>query len=159
MLAALDASVAWLVDRGFSAQWGSEPFSSSERRREQAARWVGEELTLIAGERGRVNGVLTLGEAPTYVEQSSEPEIYVELLASSHRAGSKGVGRDLLGLAQRIAMCAGVEQLRVDCYAGSGGRLVRFYEGCGFIATASFQVGDWPGRVLVWPVRQWSNGE
>ena len=40
--------------------------------------------------------------------------------------------------------------MRVDCYAGNGGRLVAFYESCGFTPVGEFTVGDgWTGCLLV----------
>jgi hypothetical protein len=38
--------------------------------------------------------------------------------------------------------------LRVDCFAGNDGALVRFYERCGYTKTETFTVGKWPGQVL-----------
>ena len=53
-----------------------------------------------------------------------------------------GSGNDTFTLA------AGVGKLRVDCYAGGSGDLVRWYESCGYTRTDPFLVGDWPGQVL-----------
>ncbi|MFF7895340.1 hypothetical protein ACFZDI_26285 [Streptomyces sp. NPDC007907] len=45
---------------------------------------------------------------------------------------------------------AGVSLLRVDCYAGDDGKLVRYYESNGFTRTEAFTVGEsqWPGQLL-----------
>ncbi|GAA2396714.1 hypothetical protein [Dactylosporangium salmoneum] len=47
--------------------------------------------------------------------------------------------------------------LRVDCYAGGDGALVRWYERQGFTATEAFTVTrddgtEWPGQVLAQPL-------
>ena len=43
-----------------------------------------------------------------------------------------------------------MDRVRVDCFAGNGGRLVAFYESCGFTPTERFTVGEsWVGQVLV----------
>jgi hypothetical protein len=53
-----------------------------------------------------------------------------------------------LATADEEARASGRSLVRVDCFAGNNGALVRFYESCGFVATDAFTVGDWPGRVL-----------
>jgi len=55
---------------------------------------------------------------------------------------------------QRLAREAGVRLLRVDCFAGGDGALVRYYEQQGFTRDTAFAVPrvndvDWPGQVLV----------
>ena len=43
----------------------------------------------------------------------------------------------------------GVSLLRVDCYAGGDGKLVRYYESNGFTRTEAFTgTDDWPGQIL-----------
>jgi hypothetical protein len=39
-----------------------------------------------------------------------------------------------------------VTRLRVDCWAGGEGALVRYYEAAGFTATTRFTVGTWRAR-------------
>jgi hypothetical protein len=62
-------------------------------------------------------------------------------------------GPFLLDHARTVAEERGAERVRVDCYAGGGRSLVRFYEAHGFTATHTFCVGDWPGQVLEQPLR------
>lgn len=150
VLSVLDASVRWLVDRGNLAQWGSEPFSTSPRRAAQASRWVKDALTLLVGDPAEPLAVITLGEAPAYVTPDQEPEIYLELLATSHQPQSTGLGRQLIHHAQQLTRSAGVNLLRVDCFAGADGRLLRFYEECGFTIQTRFNVDRWPGAILTW---------
>jgi GNAT superfamily N-acetyltransferase len=70
------------------------------------------------------------------------------VLIGSRDPRAKGTGRSLLAFADEQALAAGVTLLRVDCYAGGTGDLVRFYESCGYTKTDAFLVGDWPGQVL-----------
>ena len=46
------------------------------------------------------------------------------------------------------ARAAGVQRLRVDCYGGGTGALVRFYESCGYERLSTFDVDGWPGQLL-----------
>ena len=64
-------------------------------------------------------------------------ELYIHWLASDRRFKAEGTRR------------AAVSLLRVDCYAGADGKLVRSDEGNGFTRTDTYTVkNDWPGRVL-----------
>jgi hypothetical protein len=58
----------------------------------------------------------------------------------------------MLRHAREVAVERGIALLRVDCYAGNDGALVRYYEQQGFTATAEFTVqlpkGPWSGQVL-----------
>ena len=58
-----------------------------------------------------------------------------------------GFGAHGLGFVEQ-ARAAGVDHLRVDCYAGGSGDLVRFYESCGYTRIAPFNVDGWPGMLL-----------
>jgi len=42
----------------------------------------------------------------------------------------------------------GVPLLRVDCYGGGQGDLVRFYESAGYRRTETIKVKEWPGQIL-----------
>jgi len=104
-----------------------------------------EELSIING----VVGALTLGQANPYVQPATEPELYVKYLASDRASGGKGIGTLLLEQARTLARKAGVSLLRVDCYAGGGGGLVRYYESQGFERMETFEINGWPGQVLI----------
>lgn len=149
VLRLFDDAIAWFVTIGNTGQWGTEPFSA---RPEQVARvrgWVAEAGAWIAEhpEAGTV-GFLLQGAATDYVPAATEPELYVRVLIGSRDPRAKGTGRALLAFAEASARAAGVGMLRVDCYAGGSGDLVRFYESCGFERTDTFLVGEWPGQVL-----------
>ncbi|MER6989983.1 GNAT family N-acetyltransferase [Saccharopolyspora hirsuta] len=145
----LDEAVAWLVANGRSGQWGSSPWSESQKRREHIAEMVGGGTTWIAEVDGRAAGAMTLSSDPhPYVPPVDEPELYISLLVSSRAYAGMGVGSGLLAHAQQEAERLGVGLLRVDCYAGGEGRLVDYYRRNGFTATTPLTVGDWPGQLL-----------
>ncbi len=93
-------------------------------------------------------GALVLDDAPAYVPAAFEPEVYVLVLVTAHRPDAKGAGAFLLDVAVAQADADGVGLVRVDCFAGNGGALVRFYESCGFQRLTTFDVDGWPGQVL-----------
>jgi GNAT superfamily N-acetyltransferase len=153
VLGILDASVDWLVGKGHVDQWGTQPFSELPSRRSQVEDMLARSsLALVAGTRSAPLGVLVLGPPPGHVPAADGPESYVVLLASTHAPGARGVGRFLLERAHEFAKEQGSERLRVDCFAGNDGRLVAFYERCGFRPCDTFQVGTWRGVVLDRPV-------
>ena len=150
VLGLLDEAVRWLVSRGRTGQWGSEPFSTNPKRVEALEAWTDDlhiaELDGVAG------GALAIGPAPEYVPPAVGPEVYVTALVGSRRG--PGAGRLLLEHARAEAVRRGVDRMRVDCYAGGGGALTAYYVSRGFTPTATFTVeGDWPGQVLEMPLR------
>jgi len=149
VLKVFDEVMAWFVQMGNGGQWGSAPWSASPRRiqlLEDACAlpdaWVAED------ERGHLFGALVLGEAQPYVSPATEPEIYVRVLVASRDARARGIGRRLLAFADNRARDAGVQSLRVDCYGGGTGALVRFYESCGYERIEAFSVDGWPCQLL-----------
>ncbi|MER7515010.1 GNAT family N-acetyltransferase [Streptomyces sp. NPDC126499] len=149
MLGIFDSAVAWLNGRGITAQWGTDPFSARPKTVEMVEQVVAEGNPWIAEIDGTPVGTLTLTPHPgTYVAPATEPERYIRFLATHGRFHGHGVGAALLAHAADETRRAGVSLLRVDCFAGSEGRLVEYYERQGFTRTESFTVGDWPGQVL-----------
>lgn len=92
------------------------------------------------GPEGRILGALILGESMPYVPAATEPEIYVRVLVAARDAQARGVGRRLMAFADDRALAAGVARLRVDCYGGGTGALVRFTSPAG---TSEFQPSTW----------------
>ncbi|WP_348786638.1 GNAT family N-acetyltransferase [Leifsonia sp. NPDC080035] len=154
VLRLFDDAIAWFATIGNTRQWGTEPLSAQPKQVSRVEGWVAEPGAWIAEhpEAGPV-GFLVLGEPTDYVWPADEPELYVRVLIGSRDPRGKGVGRALLRFADEQAEAAGVGLLRVDCYAGASGDLVRFYESCGYERTETFTVGDWPGQVLARRVR------
>ena len=147
ILRLFDEAIAWFVSIGNVKQWGTEPFSAQQRQIDRVTGWCAEAGAWVAEHpEAGVCGALVLGEANDYVPAATEPELYVRLLIGSRDPRAKGTGRQLLAFADGQASEAG--KLRVDCYAGGSGDLVRFYESCGYARTGAFTVGEWPGQIL-----------
>lgn len=148
LVSMFDDSVAWLVARGFTAQWGSTPFSEVPRQVERCRRWATTGRLWFCESNGSAVGALVLDTAPSYVPTATEPETYVAVLVTAHTADAKGAGALLLDVADQQAREDRVGLVRVDCFAGNGGALVRFYESCGFQRLTTFEVDGWSGQVL-----------
>lgn len=149
VLQVFDEVIAWFVAIGNHAQWGTEPWSAVPRRiaqAEQACAMPG--AWVVEDSEGRIHAALVLGEAMPYVPAATEPEVYVRWLIVGRDERARGLGRRLLAFAEDRARAAGVSRLRVDCYAGGTGDLVRFYESCGYARLLTFDLEGWPGQLL-----------
>lgn len=149
VLRMFDEIIAWFVSIGNDGQWGTEPWSTQERQIRRVTEacalpgaWIAEHPD--AG----VIGILVLGEAMGYVPAAVEPELYVRLLLAARDPRARGIGRRLLAFADDEAREAGVDRLRVDCYGGGSGDLVRFYESCGYERIEAFDEDGWPAQLL-----------
>lgn len=147
VIALFDEAVAWLVSRGQTGQWGTEPMSRNERMVARVHGWAAGDGLWMADEDGRAAGALVVGDRPEHVAPVDEPELYVELLLSSRAPAGRGIGAALIGHAVALASEAGVPLLRVDCWAGAPA-LVAFYERQGFARDGTFDVGGWIGQVF-----------
>ncbi|PXX61104.1 L-amino acid N-acyltransferase YncA [Nocardia tenerifensis] len=148
VLALGDEAVVWLNRRGNTEQWGSAPWTGNERRaamiREHA---TGSGMRVMEDENGSVVGVLVITEKrQEYVPEVDERELYVNLLLTSRR--HRGIGAALMRRAMAEAAERGIDLLRVDCFAGGDGALVKVYESYGFSPVQEITVGTWPGMVL-----------
>ncbi|MEV6692388.1 GNAT family N-acetyltransferase [Micromonospora sp. NPDC051196] len=153
VLRLLDDATAWLVARGHTGQWGSEPASTDPRRIAQADGWGSGGGLWLAQVDERPVGALVVGTANDYVPPATEPELYVNLLVTDRAYAGSGIGGRLLAHAADLARQCGVTLLRVDCYAGDDGALVRWYERQGFTPTDRFTLDrpghpPWPGQLL-----------
>ncbi|WP_214412605.1 GNAT family N-acetyltransferase [Sphaerisporangium fuscum] len=148
VLKMFDSAVAWLVGQGRTGQWGSVPFSQLPERIELVTDQASSGGMRIAEVDGRPAGCLVVGSAMPYVPPAAEPELYVRVLVIDQAFAGRGVGSALLRRAREEAVEQGLPLLRVDCYAGDDGRLVKYYESQGFTRTDPFKVGDWPGQLL-----------
>ena len=148
LLELFDDAIRWMIDRGLTDQWGRQPFSTDPARAAAVTRWITSGDLLVAEHRGQPVAAIVLGDAPAYAPAASGPELYVVALVAARTPRARGAGRALLAEAERVAAERGVPVLRLDCFAGNGGALVRYYQGAGFSPTERFSVGDWPGQVL-----------
>ncbi|KUJ66913.1 GCN5 family acetyltransferase [Streptomyces albus subsp. albus] len=147
----LDGAVAWMNDRGNTEQWGTTPYSRKPGGVARVERYTTENDPYLAELDGTPVGALVLGSGPSPqmpIAPAEEPERYVRLLVSDRRHAGLGIGSALLAHAAEQTRRAGVQLLRVDCWAGGGGELVAFYERNGFTPTDRFSSDSWPGQVL-----------
>lgn len=153
VLRLLDKATEWLVANGRTDQWGTEPHSTNPRRVAQVTVFAEGNGLWLAEVDGVPVGALSVGDALPYIPAVDEPELYVRLLVTDRARVGQGIGAALLDHARFLARKRGVSLLRVDCFAGGDGALVRYYERQGFTRAESFSVpsgdAEWPGQVLV----------
>ncbi len=148
LLQLFDDAVAWLVARGQTGQWGTEPFSKQPRQVARAEGWAASRgLWLAVDQGGTPAGGIVLGEAPDYVPPPERPELYVRWLLTATAWRGRSVGATLIDHAIVIARSRHAEQLRVDCWAGVPA-LPAVYERLGFMRLGSFDLDGWPGAIL-----------
>jgi len=147
LLALFDEAVSWLVARGQTGQWGTEPFSEQPARARQVRELARRGGLRIAELDGQPVGALAVGVAPGYAPSIEQRELYIVLLLTSRRHAGKRIGTHLIQRAVQEARLARCEVLRVDCWAGAPS-LMRWYEKQGFERTERFDVNGWTGQVL-----------
>ncbi|MFD3549685.1 GNAT family N-acetyltransferase [Streptomyces sp. NPDC058655] len=147
----LDGAVIWMNQRGNTQQWGTTPYSRKPGGVARVEGYTTANAPFIAELDGTPVGALVLDTGPSPqmpIAPADEPERYVRLLVSDRRYAGRGIGAALLERAVEETRRAGVELLRVDCWAGGGGELVAYYERNGFTPAEPFLSGAWPGQVL-----------
>ncbi|MEA2156356.1 MAG: hypothetical protein QOE11_2496 [Solirubrobacteraceae bacterium] len=151
LLALFDDAITWMVARGRTDQWGSEPYSARPSHVAQVGVWAasgGLWLAVAQDDLEQTAGAIVLGDAPVCVPGPDRDELYVVVLLTATAWRGRGVGRRLIEHALATARDRGVAQLRVDCWAGDPA-LPAHYERLGFRRTGSFTVEGWPGAILV----------
>ncbi len=154
VLALGDEAVVWMNARGNTQQWGTAPWTGAEKREATVRKLAhGGALRIMQDADGTVLGALAITETrQPYVPAVDERELYVNLLLASRRHRGRGVGAALIDRAKQEAAERGIGLIRVDCWAGEDGSLVRVYEKYGFSRVQEFTVavpaGDWPGMLL-----------
>ena len=113
LIALFDDAVAWLVARGQSAQWGSEPFSARPSSAERAQGWAAGGGLWFVVDGTADAGAIVLGAAHDYVPPPTRPELYVQVLLTAAAWRGRGVGERLIEHAAELARAGGAEQLRV----------------------------------------------
>lgn len=149
VLELFDDCIAWFTEIGNTEQWGTEPWSSQDRQvsRVEEACALPESWVAVA-DTGTVSGFIALGDAMPYVPVAERPELYVRVLIASRDPNIRGIGRQLMGFADERAIALGVTDLRLDCFGGGTGALVKYYESCGYERAGTFDDGGWPGQIL-----------
>ncbi|MGW3994943.1 GNAT family N-acetyltransferase [Amycolatopsis sp. NPDC004772] len=149
LLRFFDEAVEWLVARGSSKQWGTEPWSRVPKRVERVQGMAADPGLRIAVVDGEPAGALIVSEDhDPHVPAVDERELYIRLLITSRRFTGRRVGGRLVEYALDEARRRGIDLVRVDCWAGGDGDLQRYYEGQGFKPTVRFAVDEWVGQVL-----------
>ena len=149
LLRFFDEAVEWLVARGSSKQWGTEPWSGVPKRVERVKGMAADPGLRIAMVDGEAAGALIVSEEhDEHVPAIDERELYIRLLITSRRFAGQRIGGRLIEYALDEARRRGIDLVRVDCWAGGDGELQRYYESRGFRPTVRFNVGEWVGQVL-----------
>jgi GNAT superfamily N-acetyltransferase len=152
VLALLDLATEWLVSLGRTDQWGTQPHSTNPRRIAQVGEFARNGGLWLAEAESRVVGALSVGDALPYAPPADEAELYVQLLVSDRASAGSGIGATLLDHARKLARQRGVRLLRLDCFGGGDGALIRYYERQGFTRAQTFTVPigeqEWPGQIL-----------
>ena len=154
VLALGDEAVKWMNARGNTQQWGTAPWTGDQKREAVIGGMAhGGGMRIAEDQDGMVLGALVITEIPQpYVPPAAERELYINLLLVSRRHSGQGVGAALIECAKQEAAARGIGLIRVDCWAGEDGSLVRVYEKYGFSRVQEFTValpaGEWPGMLL-----------
>lgn len=156
IMALFDANITWLVKRGRTGQWGSDPWSIDSKKVEFVRDMLATGVVTLAEINGDVVGASVVSDHPMpYVPSLEEGERYLKLLIASpaHR-GSK-IGHQLIVRAREHTVGAGEHLLRVDCWSGGDRRLVDYYIGEGFTPTEEIEIR--PGTSV--QVFEWRAGQ
>lgn len=149
LIAMFDQAVEWMVARGQTGQWGSDPWSSRPKTVERVRAMTESDGFWVTDRDGETIAALLVEQRPDHVEPADEPELYIGLLIVDRRFAGQDLGGALVHHARALARDAGVGLLRVDCWAGAP-RLVQWYEDQGFTRAGTFTVmnGEWTGQVF-----------
>jgi GNAT superfamily N-acetyltransferase len=157
VLRMLDGIVEWLVAQGRTEQWGTRAWTARPELVDRVEGRIARREMRIAQDdngAGEILGVVSLAEkCKGYVSPPPEPELYVDLLATSRAAKGRNVGGLLLDEARAEARRRGLGLLRLDCYAGGDRKLNAWYVSQGFSEVEPFAIryegrADWPGMLL-----------
>ena len=139
----MDDAVAWLVSQGRTGQWGTEPWSCFPERIEHFRKDLEQCDLWLAEIDGVPVGAMILGSEPMpYVQPIEEPEFYVRLLVTGSAYRGRGIGQALIDKARDEAKTAGIDLIRVDCYAGDDAKLPAQYVRLGFTPTERIMVRE-----------------
>lgn len=150
VLALGDEAVAWMNARGNTEQWGTKPWTGDEKH-EQMVYYalLGDGVHVMESKEGDVVGVLmATDQRSEHAPVVDERELYINLLLTSRQRSGQGIGAALMERAKAVAGEQGIDLIRLECWAGENGSLVRVYEGYGFQRVQEVFTEDWPGMLL-----------
>lgn len=151
-----DETVAWLVAKGVTGQWGTTPFSQLPAMRERFLLWLRRGEFFVARERmapsGPIVGTLALvdtipGYAASAWGQAPEHGLYLEAFTTARMLRGSGLGRGLLRWAEAYTVEQGKAFLRLDCWAENQA-LYAYYCAAGFQPHGTFRLGAWEGQMF-----------
>ena len=141
ILALFDANITWLVERGREAQWGKDPWSEDEKKIDFVRELLSSgDLTLAELNGDVVGASLLTDHSMPYVPAIDEPERYLKLLIASPAHRGMRIGHHLIERTRAHVIEAGIDLMRVDCWAGGDRRLVDYYISEGFTPTEEIEV-------------------
>ena len=140
LLRMFDEAIVWLTERGSAEQWGTEPWSDNPDRVEMVRKLAAEGLWFAEIDGATAGALIISGTALDYSPPVEEPELYVRLVLTSRGYSGRNVGGRMLDHARAQARDRGISLVRVDCWSGGDGSLVRYYEGQGFTPTVRVPV-------------------
>ena len=153
--ALLDGATEWLVAQGRTDQWGTEPHSTEPAAGRADHRVRRRRRPVDRRDRpGGWSGRSRSASGDAVRAAATEPELYVRLLVTDRGVSrARASARNCSTTRVRWRARAGVDLLRVDCFAGGDGALVRYYEKQGFTRAEAFAVpvndsSEWPGQIL-----------
>lgn len=158
VLGMMDTAISWLTAQDRTGQWGDDKQSvrdNPDRVKHiteylcMPGAWVAVSTTADPADSTVIGAVTVDPTSPEYVPAADAPEMYVRLLITDRAWKGRRIGNCLVAKARDLAKAAGVDVLRVDCYAGGDGKLVKWYESAGFEKAQTFTAkGTWPGQIL-----------
>jgi len=144
VLGVLDDAAAWLQVIGMTEQWPAS-FSAEPAWVERFTRWTAEGRVFIARDaNGVAVGCFRLLDADDHIwTNESGSALYLHSLAVVRRAAGQDVAKAMLDWAVAFAARRGIEELRLDCWAGNE-RLKRYYVDAGFDPRGEAMVASEP---------------
>lgn len=146
VLSVLDEAGAWLHSVGITQQW-PRSFSGREGTPETFTDQLHGGIMYVARIEGDAVGTfrLTENDARVWPEAKTGEALYLHSLAVRRSVAGSGVATEMLTWARARAGSLGMQELRLDCWAGNQ-RLRRYYADAGFESRGERTVEYQPGR-------------
>ena len=149
--AAAIAAVRMAAARELTARFGAGTWSFTAESEASVQAEIRTSTVLFARDEGVVVGTLRLATRNPWLGNTDfftpcERPMFLTSMAVAPKWQRRGIGRQLLGEARRVALEMGGEMLRLDSYAGRAGA-GEFYRKSGFTEARR---GDYNGTALIW---------